>query len=425
MDPFSLEPYQDLIEATAEGLLDSGKLPPLAASGLKYYFDNITFIDMPAVFRGFEAAERFDADTTRLYQTELVTLLDTIEDLEGETIRALLQFQIEEGTYSDEVAFQIRSVVKQEFGPIKLEIGGLIKGWGISAVLGDVRDIFSQCFVEGTMIDMWPLDSELKVSNSNSYDQAAVRAAIWRKPIEEVSIGDLVVAFDAAGMLVPGHVPQITKKDVEIVLNFFGTHVTPGHIYYRPDSKSSHKFEPLIDILRDDGLIEDQVGSVIRAATNVPVGDPRDRFVKIVTGTQNGKGTTEPKEVGRIRLGTRFVVGDGDQYKSFAVYDLISAAGGVVGDDEMVHIAGGESMPFHWEFADTLPKPEDFVLTCSGTSLEEIYKAAEWENHAPRLPAPVSLDGKPVRPSAGLNLKEMAPNVTLKVKHVSASVKES
>jgi hypothetical protein len=80
---------------------------------------------------------------------------------------------------------------------------------------------------------------------------------------------------------------------------------------------------------------------------------------------------------GRIRLGTRFLVGTGKKRKSFAVADLIEHGGGVVGDDELVRMGDGDPMPFPWDFGETLPKPEDFVLACSGTTLEYIYKAAE------------------------------------------------
>ncbi|MEP0190159.1 MAG: hypothetical protein ABJE00_07080 [Erythrobacter sp.] len=252
-----------------------------------------------------------------------------------------------------------------------------------------------ECFGAGTPIDMWPLDASLKPGPDGVYDQEAVRAKIWKKPIELIEVGDTVVSFDGKGNIVPGYVPRTFQNDVKILLNFFGTRVTPGHVYFRADSKKSYKFETLIDILRDDGVIQKQDGTPIRAATNVPVGHSRDDFVKAITGTRKADGSVDPKDQGRIRLGTRFIV---DGKRIYAVADLIEAGGGIIGEDEMIRVGDGVPMPFHWEFGDTLPKPEDFVLECSGTTLEDIYKAAEWESQGPCMPAPMVMDGGPVQP---------------------------
>lgn len=64
-----------------------------------------------------------------------------------------------------------------------------------------------------------------------------------------------------------------------------------------------------------------------------------------------------------------------------------------------------------------LPKPEDFVLACSGTTLEDIYKAAEWESQGPRLPAPMVLDRGPVQPLKGTALSAMPRNEPFEVVH--------
>lgn len=47
-----------------------------------------------------------------------------------------------------------------------------------------------------------------------------------------------------------------------------------------------------------------------------------------------------------------------------------------------------------------MTKPEDYILKRSGTTLEEIYKAAEWEEQRPYMPLPVSLDSGTASPSA-------------------------
>ena len=150
---------------------------------------------------------------------------------------------------------------------------------------------------------------------------------------------------------------------------------------------------------------------------NGPVGDPRDGFVQAIAGKRNSDGTLEQSEKGRIRLGTRFLVGTGKERKSFAVADLIEHGGGVVGEDELIRVGDGEPMPFLWDFGDTLPKPEDFVLACSGTTLEDIYKASEWESQGPRLAAPMVLDRGPVQPLKGAALSAMPRNEPLDVAH--------
>ncbi|WP_193748745.1 hypothetical protein [Leisingera sp. ANG-Vp] len=269
------------------------------------------------------------------------------------------------------------------------------------------------CFAAQTYIDMWPLDNDLKLGPDGIFDQNEVRSKIWTKPIESIKAGDIVVSFDERGNLVPGPVAQTFQNEAKILLNFHGTHVTPGHVYFRQDSKKSCKFETLIDVLRDDGVIQHQDGSLIRAATNVPVGDPRDGFVKAVTGPRNADGSVEVRDQGRIRLGTRFIV---NGKRSFAVADLIEAMGGIVGEDGLIRFDDGASMPFHWESGDTLPKPEDYILECSGTTLEDIYKAAEWEDQRPQMPAPAVLDGGPVQPLSDAALSTMPRNEPLEIK---------
>lgn len=282
-----------------------------------------------------------------------------------------------------------------------------------------------ECFAPQTPIDMWPLDPDLKPGPDGLYDQDEIRAKIWRKPIEQIEVGDIVVSFDEQDNLVPGPVTRTFRNDAKILLDFHGTRVTPGHVYYRPDSKTAHKFETLIDILREDGVIKHQDGTLIRAATNVPVDSPQDGFVRAVAQRRQADGALVQSDAGRIRLGTRFLVGAGKQRKSFAVADLIAHGGGVVGADEMIRVndsdgAGdkdGDPMPFLWEFGETLPKPEDFVLACSGATVEDIYKAAEWESRGPRLSAPMVLDRGPVQPLKGADRSAMPRNEPLDVAH--------
>ena len=143
-------------------------------------------------------------------------------------------------------------------------------------------EIGTECLGPETPIDMWPLEPEFAPDPSNHnkvFDQDAVRAKIWKKPIAMIRQGDIVVSFDKNDNLMPGRVTRTFENESKILLDYFGTRVTPGHVYFRPDSKKTDKFECLLDILRDDGMIQNVEGKNIRAATNVPVGDPRDGFV--------------------------------------------------------------------------------------------------------------------------------------------------
>lgn len=279
---------------------------------------------------------------------------------------------------------------------------------------------FSECFGPEVPIDMWPLDRAFAPDPNNPYkefDHDAVLAKIWTKPISQIQPNDTVASFDKGGHLVPGIVSRTMSNEAKNILDFHGTRVTPGHVYYRPDSKKSHKFETLIDILRDDGVIQKQNGTLIRAATGEEVGGRRDRFVKAVTGSLNLDGSVDTKDEGRIRLGTRFVVDRGDGPMVWCVADLIEAGGGIVGDDELIRVGDVGPVPFYWEFDAILPKPEDFVLACSGTSLIEIYEAGEWEGERPHMPAPLVRDGGPVQPLPQAKLAGMPRNEPLNVKH--------
>jgi hypothetical protein len=251
-----------------------------------------------------------------------------------------------------------------------------------------VADAHEECFGPEVPIDMWPLDPSFKPGPDGLFDQEEVRSKIWRKPIELIRAGDLVVSFDGDGNLVPGPVSRTMTNDVKILLDFFGTRVTPGHVYYRPDSKKSHKFETLIDILRDDGYIENTKGEHLRANTGLPVGGVFDACVQAVLGDVQSDGEFKIRAVKDIRLGSRVVLEDG---RDFCIADIIKAGGGVVLENGLIATdACPEGMPFHWTISDRLPNPEDYILRRSNVSLADIYTAGEWEDMQPRLPAPTS-----------------------------------
>jgi hypothetical protein len=416
-----MDPIDDLIGEAIDFAIGSQNLPSDIRLALRTFKDASDFINIPYTIDGFFRALNTDRNQAYVKQLELVSLRSGLEVIRGELTRSMIAQAAQNGPYSkedwDRITGGIHDAVDMYFGPIEGQVDAYISGYGARVVVGDVAVFFSgaldsignffgatanwtsdqfrsvfgfdQCFGPVVLIDMWPRAPHIKLGPDGIYDQDEVHSKIWKKPIERIRVGDIVVSFDGNNKLVPGSVTRTFQNTAKILLNFHGTRVTPGHVYYRPDSKKVYKFETLIDVLRDDGVIKHQDGTLIRAATNVPVGSLLDGFVRAVTQTRKADGTVEQKDEGRIRLGARFLVGTGKERKSFAVADLIKAGGGSVGKDELIYVDDGSGMPFLWDFSDALPKPEDFVLACSGTTLQDIYKAAEWEAQRPHMPPPM------------------------------------
>lgn len=287
---------------------------------------------------------------------------------------------------------------------------GVDRATGADMAAGIYDRDFGQCFLENTLIAMWPSD-EISACRSNKFSsENEIIRSYSQSPIQDLYINDLVVSFDSEGELRPGRVARIFKNRSKVILDFFGTFVTPAHVYRRIDADGAYAFQPLIDILRDDGVIQAIDGLEIRAATGICTNDPRDRFVWTIAGdgTPGGSGICV-REKRQLRLGTRFITPDG---RDFCIADLIEIAGGVVTDEGLVRLGDAE-MPFHWSFSEQLPKPEDYILQRSGTTLVEIYRAAEWEGRRPSLPAPLMTGGVPVQPFTQSELADMPRNMPL------------
>jgi len=235
---------------------------------------------------------------------------------------------------------------------------------------------YASCFAAGTPIEMWDGST---------------------KPIEEVNVDDLVLSFDATtGNTCAGRVVRTQKNDVAVVLDFFGTIVTPGHVYYCSGGRFAGKFVPLLDILRDDGAIQTSEGEDVRATTGAVVGSPDDQMIQVVTGPVQPDGTVCVTQSKQMRAGTRVLLEDG---RDFSLSQMIEAADAFITEDGLVcSRKEGTGTAFHWTFSTHLPNPEDFVLRKSGTDLYHIYKAAEWEAVGPQIAAPVQLDGGPQKP---------------------------
>jgi len=102
-------------------------------------------------------------------------------------------------------------------------------------IFNAMRQARENCFLAGTPIDMWPLDLSLQPGPDGVYDQAAVQAAIWTKPIEQVAPTDLVITFDDKGNMVPGFVDKLFTNTTAEFMRLALTDgrdpivTTPGH----------------------------------------------------------------------------------------------------------------------------------------------------------------------------------------------------
>lgn len=305
---------------------------------------------------------------------------------EGRDPRNVLRFSVDDYTGPSAAG---RGVIEKMFG-VKLDV---------------------HCFIAGTMIDMWPLDPDIRPDANGLFDNAKVLALVWQKPIEEITPADWVVSFDKAGNLQPGKVSRTFNNEAKIILDFFGTGVTPGHVYYRPDSKKAYKFEPLIDILRDDGVIQKGDGTLVRAATNCGVGSEEDRELWAFTVYEDKDGNECIRDKKKLQLGTRWMLPNGNHFSMFEYMQGIGLE--LLPNGYVRWKQTGLISPFVWTLSDTLPNPEDFVLARSGTTLEDIYKAAEWEAMRPDMPPPMLRDSGPVQPLSQAGLTLMPRNTPL------------
>lgn len=250
----------------------------------------------------------------------------------------------------------------------------------------------SECFLPGTPISLWDGDV---------------------KPIEAVAAGDVVVAYDRAGRLVPGRVARAFVNEARQVLDVHGLMVTPGHVTLCGDGPFAGRHVPILDILRSDGALVREDGSLARAATGCAVGSEGDHWVVAVVGERGADGAVEVAEAGRIRAGTRAITAAGEDV---CVLDLIRAAGAKLGEDGLIRMGGdehGPGRPFRWTLAPALPKPEDYVLQRSATTLGDVYAAGEWEGVTPCAAPPAQGAGGSETEDGPTSLRTAPANVPL------------
>lgn len=253
------------------------------------------------------------------------------------------------------------------------------------------------CFLAGTMISMWPLDASIKPNAGGIYDRYEVLAKVWSKPIETITPDDWVLSYDRKNNLLPGKVTRVFQSQAKHILDVFGMMVTPGHAALCGDGRFAGKHVPIIDILRSDGALVCEDGTMIRANTGCKVGSYEDRFVLLAEGHVDDKGNLDLWDQGLVRVGARFITGEG---KDISIADILGNAGATVNAEGRIEYPHMDfAMPLHLSFLVQMPQPEDYILRRSNLTLREIYEANEWEDAArPQMQAPVILDRGPVRP---------------------------
>lgn len=281
----------------------------------------------------------------------------------------------------------------------------------------------AECFLAGTMIDMWPLD--LTPGVNRTYDQQEVLAKVWQKPIEEITREDWVISYDDEGRLKPGRVARTFQNHSRHILDVHGLMMTPGHVTLcakveGEENPFAGRHVPIIDVLRSDGAIAKADGRLIRASTGYEVGSEEDRLIPAfakISDAEAAKG--EQPKLGHIRLGTRYIGNDG---RVVGVTDIIDRLGGKVCSDGLILLPNGSRHVYVWTATPSLPRPEDYVLQRSQVTLEEIYEAGEWEAASSQMPMPVvEKAGRSFRRNnaiyAGATSVHLSPNLPLRMRN--------
>lgn len=165
------------------------------------------------------------------------------------------------------------------------------------------------------------------------------------KPIEQIRVGDQVMSFDGPnGELVASTVTQTFETPDQLVIEFHGTYVTPGHVYACPDGQ----YRMLIDILEQDGAIVIADGRHIRARTGYEVGSDEHAFV--LAGIVQNDG--DIKAVA-MRAGT--IVGANGDGQPVKILEFMDDIGWRLEKDvrgfRMRDRASPEVMGFPWHYA--------------------------------------------------------------------------
>jgi len=192
------------------------------------------------------------------------------------------------------------------------------------------------------------------------------------RPIERVRVGDWVLApdqNDPTGPLKPAQVTQTFSREVDHILNFWGTEVTPGHVFLRGDGPNPGQAQCLIDILLDDGAAIRADGTLVRAATGCALGSEGDRLIPY-RWQESPEG---PLQEGQVRLGARFPTQDPDDCNTIQAFLQmrglsVNAEGLIVRPDGPPCVLHGTQPP---------PRPEAYILARSGKTLAQLMDSPE------------------------------------------------
>lgn len=212
------------------------------------------------------------------------------------------------------------------------------------------KDDFIRCFSAGTHIDM---------------------ANGTQKPIETIEIGDEVLAYDpeanaGLGELRSGTVTRTMTNIVDEIIDFHGMKVTPGHATLCCDGPNAGRHIPLMDIIMADGAVANRDGTVIRAATNLPVGCEGDQFVTVAYILDKSQ---ETYFKGKMRLGTLMAGMDGKD--DWRVINALKREGYRIFPDGLIAKDGEAPHPLYW-FGE-VPRPHDYILKKSALTVAGLY----------------------------------------------------
>ncbi|KMO37563.1 hypothetical protein VQ03_19035 [Methylobacterium tarhaniae] len=120
------------------------------------------------------------------------------------------------------------------------------------------------------------------------------------KPIEQIELGDLVMAFDPSaeagrGGMVPKRVTRLFTNEAMQIIDLRGLRCTPGHFFLSGDASSGEeaRFRPIASILKQDGTLVEADGSVVRARTGSRINSRDDIEIRVVfyRSHDNGEST--------------------------------------------------------------------------------------------------------------------------------------
>jgi hypothetical protein len=188
-----------------------------------------------------------------------------------------------------------------------------------------------RCFVAGTLI---PLQNDSL------------------SPIESLCVGNVVKSYDSKSNgqysnLQSGRVTQTFTRENEIVIDFHGTLVTPGHQYLTDGGQ----FRDLIEILETDGVVINEAGEAVRARTGWPVGSKEDQVIPV--GYEGDDGVTR---IVAMRAGT---VCSRKGSRVFTLAGMMHERGYALAADGRFVGAGGDVVTAHWDWG--VPDPKLFA----------------------------------------------------------------